>query len=129
MAINNPILSQAFASLGGEELLLGYREYDVISASYVDANTYTKMLYRNQIFYITGIQYGYMITKIGFAMAQNPLILDPMSFTTPRQVGGQWTASFQVMKGGPVRVDVYGSDYNDTWDQFIIAYVNTVTAR
>ena len=126
MAVTQPIINEAFVSDTQLNTLQGYREWDIISPAYIGGGSY--MWFRGGFFTLNGVEDGYLYTKVGFAMKNNPLILDPNGFLTPVFMGGQWTASYVVMKGGrPIRVDIYDFSYLDTWNQLITSYVNTVT--
>ena len=122
--VYQPIISEAFITLDQFDTLAGYRLYDVLAGAYV--NDGTIIWFRGDFYTLMG-EDGYLYTKVGFAMATNPFIMDPMNFLTPVYMNGMWQSSYMVMKGGrPMRVDVYGDSYPDTWNQLITSYVNTV---
>jgi hypothetical protein len=124
MAVTQPVISDAFLPDPLVTRLQEYRFHDVLSPAYIPDGKY--MCFRAGFYTLSG-EDGYMYTKVGFAMAENPFLFDPMSFMTPRVLDGTWKASFTVLSGGrPTRYDVSGDNYYDTYEQFIIAYVNTV---
>lgn len=124
MAVTQPVISDAFIPDGPLNKLREYRFYDVLSTAYVPDGKY--MWFRGNFYTLSG-EDGYLYTKVGFAMAENPFLFDPMSFITPRRIDGSWKASFTVLNmGRPTRYDLTGNDYYDTWDQLISEYTNAV---
>jgi hypothetical protein len=124
MAVTQPVISDAFIPENLVNQLQEYRLYDVLSPAYIA--DYTVLFFRGSLYQLYG-EDGYLYTKVGFAMKYNPFIMDPMNFQTPANIGGQWQSSYMVMKGGrPIRVEIYGDDYYNTWEQLVNSYVNTV---
>lgn len=126
MGVYQPTISEAFLDETNVNILLDYRmtTYDVLSSAYVGDGTY--MWFRGNFYTLTG-EDGYLYTKVGFAMATNPFLFDPMSFMAPQIVNGQWEASFmQMNRGRPTRYGVTGMDYRETYNLLIAAYTNNV---
>jgi hypothetical protein len=124
MAVIQPVISEAFLDETNVNILLDYRVYDVLSNAYIGDGT--TIWFRGN-FYTLNAEDGYLYTRVGFAMATNPFLFDPMSFKTPRIVNGQWEASFmQLNRGRPTRYGVTGMNYYDTYNELISAYTNNV---
>mgnify|MGYP000032062544 CR=1 FL=1 len=124
MGVYRPVISEAFLDDTNLNKLQEYRTYDVLSSAYVGDGTY--MWFRGGFWTLTG-EDGYLYTKVGFAMATNPLLFGPDSFMSPQVVDGSWKASFTILyRGRPLRYDLTGMDYYDTYNQLISAYTNNV---
>ena len=124
MSVTQPVIRDAFLPDPLVRQLEEYRLFDVLTPAYVNDGTY--MWFRGN-FYTLSSEDGYMYTKVGFAMKDNPFIMDPMGFILPQTLDGTWKASFTVMSGGrPMRYDIAGEDYYDTYTQLIGLYVNVV---
>jgi hypothetical protein len=124
MPVYQPVISEAFLDDANLNKLEEYRFYDVLSEAYV--NDGTRIWFRGNL-YTLNAEDGYLYTRVGFAMATNPFLFDPMSFMTPQIIDGSWKASLTVLnRGRPTRMDVSGAGYLDTWNLLISQYTNTV---
>jgi hypothetical protein len=124
MPVYQPVISEAFLDDANLNKLQEYRFYDVLSEAYV--NDGTRIWFRGNL-YTLNAEDGYLYTRVGFAMATNPFLFDPMSFMPPQIVNGQWEASFMLLnRGRPTRYGVTGSNYLDTYNLLISAYTNSV---
>ena len=124
MSVSQPVISEAFLDDVNLNKLQEYRIYDVLNDSYV--NDGTTIWFRGNLYTLMG-EDGHLFTRVGFAMATNPFLMDPMSFSTPVIMDGTWKASFTIMsRGRPLRMDVSGEGYLDTWNSLISEYTNNV---
>lgn len=124
MPVFQPVISEAFVDNANVNKLEEYRLYDVLSSAYI--NDGTTIWFRGNFYTLMG-EDGYLYTRVGFAMATNPFLMDPMSFSTPIFMNGTWSASFTIMsRGRPTRMDVSGMSYLDAWNVLISEYTNNV---
>lgn len=126
MAISTATLSEAFLTQTQENQLSEYRTYDLITNAYVKPSTY--MWFRGSTYSVPNNESGYLYGRVGFAMSENPWLIDPVSFKTPIPDGnGGFMATLTFVMPGPggraMRNDMYGPSYLAVWEQLIQQYI------